>query len=273
MNLPKLLHRFLGSRRLLLNFSWFPLRYCPVFAAAAFWLFLAVVSVLFVYKQKQRYLAFLPGRRNQRRIAPGWVFALQTQAGKARGMLLFWPLWERFTRWYWHLQPVPFAPHRLLLVRCTHYNGQDFHLPDGTHIGKGDIVLELHFRNQAFLELEAQASAWAHLQLIEQNLGALARWLKESDGPGAPLAIYGVTLLFRGAPRLGFALRKCRHKKLHASLERFFLMGLLVLYHRQGLKRLLRGTTYGTFAQEAWMSRQTLLKRYGSADASFLSGE
>lgn len=188
-------------------------------------------------------------------------------------MLLFWPLWEHLTRWYWHLQPVPSAPHHLLEVRFTRYTGENFHLPDGTLIGKGNAVLELHFRNQAFLELEEQVSAWTYLQLIKQNLIALAHWLETPDCPGHPLAIYGVTLLYRGAPRLGFTLRERPRKTIYSSLERFFLMGLLVLYHRQGLKRLVQGTTYETGIQEAWMSSQALLKHYGNSDVPFLGRE
>ncbi len=212
-------------------------------------------------------------RHNQRKVAHGWKLAFQTQAGKARGMLLFWPLWERFTRWYWHLQPVPYAPYRLLEVRFTRYTGKAIDLPDGTHIDDGASVIELHFRNRAFLELEEQTPAWMYLQLIAQNLRALAHWIETPDCPGRPLAIYGVTLLYRGAPRLGFTLRERPRSKVYTSLERFFLMGLLVLYHRQGYKRLLYGKTYGTSAQEVWMSCQELLKRYGASGAFFVVEE
>jgi hypothetical protein len=200
----------------------------------------------------------------RRKSALGWKLALQTRAGKAYGLLLFWPLWENFTRRLWRLQPVPDGLHRLLEVRFTRYTGRGFVLPDGTRISKGDPVLELHFRNRAFLEVGEHAPAWQYMHLIAQNLSALACWMQRPDFPGEPLAIRGTTLLYRGAPRLGFVLRR-RPKNMYTYLERFFMTGLLVLYHRQGGARLLQGTTYGTYAQEVWMSREALLKRYRAA--------
>jgi len=208
-------------------------------------------------------------RQIQRSIHIGWKLAFQTRAGKASGFLFFWPLWERFTHSLWHLQAVPNAPHDLLKIRFTRCTGETITLPDGTQINKGDSIIELHFRNRAFLEMEGQTSAWNYLQLIIQNLRALAQWMEEPDFPGHPLAIYGKTLLYRGAPRLGFTLRQ-GPKSLHAYLERFFMIGLLVLYHRQGSARLHQGTTYQTYAQEAWISRKELLKRYAQERAVIL---
>lgn len=268
--LPTVVAPLLGSLIIILfqSHGSTALGYRLVFAAATFFLLLAAVGVLFVRERKKR--EHTPNGQDQQGINPGWKLAFLTRAGKARGFLLFWPVWECCTRTLWHLQPVPHAPHHLLEVRFARYTGQAIDLPDGTHVDKGDPVIELHFRNVAFLEVEEQAPAWTYMQLIAENLNALARWIQESDCPDKPLrplAIYGTTLLYRGAPRLGFTLRQ-RPKCIRAYLERFFMMGLLVLYHRQGGARLLQGTTYGTYPQEAWMSREELLRRYLSYPGS-----
>lgn len=264
--LPTVVAPLLGSLIIILIHGSNALGYRLVFAAATFFLILAAIGVLFVRERKESYLAPIVQGQIQRRINVGWKLAFQTRAGRARGFLLFWPFWEYVTRTIWQLQSIPDASNHLLEVHFTHYTGRPIVLPDGTHVDRGDPVIELHFRNRAFLEVEEDAPAWKYMQIIAQNLRALTNWTQEPDFPGNFKAIYGVSLLYRGAPRLGFTVRQ-RPRNIHARLERFFMTGLLVLYHRRGGLRLLQGTTYGTFPQEVWMSRNTLLKYYNKSHA------
>jgi hypothetical protein len=217
--------------------------------------------VLLVREPKKKLTASNLARAARRKVNIGWNLALQTRAGRAHGFLFFWPIWERFTHAIWHLQPVPGAPYGLLEVRFTHYRDKSIDLPDGTHVSRGDPIIDIHFRNRAFLEIGEQVPAWRYMQIVGQNLSALASWVQRPDFPSDAQVIYGVSLLYRVAARLGFMLRP-RPKNIFTSLERFFMMGLLVLYHRQGVGRLLHGTTYTTYPQEVWMSRQELLRRY-----------
>jgi hypothetical protein len=103
---------------------------------------------------------------------------------------------------------------------------------------------------------------------LTEELAAIAENYRNSTYPSTIRALFGVTLLARAAPRLGFTVRS-RPLNLHGRLERFFLQGLLAIYSSQGLARLAYGVEgYNLSPQEVWMPLATLLERYGPPLAS-----
>ncbi len=269
--------------------------YRMVFALATVFLLLGAVCVSFIREEHPTRPTRLPPERAHTQARRSWLWGWRlggrTGGGQAYGALRFWPFWERIMQRLFPTMPIPNAPYGLLDVRVTRYHGRPLDAPDGTRIRRGDWVGEFHFHNVTLGRIAAEASPWELMQMIEGDLGALSVWVEQereqgrtgqagqtvnsADEPstrrahsrptiGEVPALYGVTLLGRAGSRLGFIVRERPHT-LGAWCDRIFMTGLLALYNPQGLERLTRGTTRGSYPQEAWMTKSELLRRYGSA--------
>lgn len=269
--LPAVVAPLLGSLVLALasRFGKTAVGYRLVFALAAIFLLLGAVCVRLV-REDRNTLPSAPSAPSEPaprrwRVAPGWRLAFRTRAGQARGFLRFWPFWERITLLVHPTRPIPNATANVFHMQFTRWPGRPITLPDGTHIAKGDLVVELHINNRALAEIMIRSRGWHPLHLMADDLRALAAWSQSPEFPQEVRAVYGFTLLSRAAPRLGFTVRSRPHT-IHTRLDRFFLMGLLTLYNLRGRARLQQGTTYSTYPEETWMSRDELLRRYGTAE-------
>lgn len=204
-----------------------------------------------------------PTRRARQHTVRGlWRLVFGSHGGQAQGFLRVWPLWNWLTLRVMPHREIPDAPYHLFEVQFGRYDAKPITLPDGTHVKRGDRIAVLHVNNRVLTKLVSETTPWQQLRMMRGDLRALARWVAAGGFPKDVRALYGYTLLGRSAPRLGFTIRR-RPSSIRTRLDRFFLMGILVLYHPGGRERLQRGTTYDTEPVETWMSLGELLRRYG----------
>ena len=133
-------------------------------------------------------------------------------------------------------------------------------MDDGTAIQFGDSIVELHFDNGALMSSTASTSwnPWETMETLDADLVELAR-VVVSGALGRVVALHGVTMFAVPGRRLGFELHPVAHS-LTWALRRYFLIGLLPIYHRHGWREFDR-MRRDRWPAELWMSTPTLLAR------------
>ncbi len=180
--------------------------------------------------------------------------------GEALGVLSIWIWWDRILQWIWRLRPV--RPDGVLRYRTAHHWGRRITLNDGTAISRGDPVLELHFDNSGLMRMTGIGdwNPWDTIERIDADLDHLGE-LVLTGRIGRVIALHGVTLFASPGRRLGFEVRQVPHT-WNWSLERYFLIGLLPIFHHDGWRKFDR-MRRDRWPAELWMSIDALLARKG----------
>jgi hypothetical protein len=169
---------------------------------------------------------------------------------------------ERLERWFeraYRIRPIGEGGYifRLGLVR---HRGPRLVFRDGTAVNPGDLVGELHIDNRRAAGLHAGGRGGLRFRReVFRLLPVLARDLVGRPEYREINAVCGASLFWAEAERAGF-----EHRPLPA-LTRWWLTWweryLLARYHPAGRRRLAEGSR--TELRQVWMTRRTLLERYG----------
>ena len=191
--------------------------------------------------------------------------------GRAFGVLSVWIGWDYILEWLW--RPRLVRPGGVLRYRRSHHLGRRLTLEDGTVIARGDPVLELHFDNRRLLRTAGAPDwdPWETIEEIEADLKSLAAMVRSGGPPfllprgrarrGATVrALRGITLFASPGRRLGFELHPVPHTWAW-SLQRFYLISLLPIYHRDGWREFER-MRRNRWPAELWMSVDQLRARW-----------
>ncbi|HEY4601838.1 MAG TPA: hypothetical protein VIG73_11275 [Cerasibacillus sp.] len=141
-------------------------------------------------------------------------------------------LWNMIDPLYFHCTRLCYVPdlsqeNTILRVRPTCYKGSPVILEDGTMIRKNDMLLKIHLHNVRLVSelrlMESDIQKALHLyRTIRSSLYHLADFMKKEENRKTK-AIIGITMLYRGADRLGFEVypiqnRYYRHFKKYTFL-------------------------------------------------------
>jgi hypothetical protein len=189
-----------------------------------------------------------------------WSFPRLSSVGQGRavGVLSIWIWWERFLQRRWRLTSV--RPGAVLRYRIAQHRGATLTLNDGTKIATNDPIVELHFDNTGLMRDSRSTdwNPWGTMETISADLDELAR-LVAAGRLASVRALHGVTLFALPGRRLGFEYRRVPHT-IGWSLRRYFLIGLLPIYHRDGWREFDR-MRRDRWPAELWMSIAQLQRR------------
>ncbi len=179
----------------------------------------------------------------------------QSGGGKARGPLQVWIWWERFTNWRDKVRPIGLGS--FLRYSVAHYSGKDRVLKDGTLVRHGDAIIMLHYNNPLITQMIAQNqfTPWRALRLAARDIQVLEEAVLQGN-LGDVKAMYGVSLLAATGPRLDFETRILPHSP-YWSLVRYFMIGMIALYHPDGWKHASR-TRESVWPAEFWLGLETI---------------
>ncbi|MCZ8512231.1 polysaccharide deacetylase family protein [Paenibacillus filicis] len=159
---------------------------------------------------------------------------------RKRAIVSLWFRWDRIIYAALRIQPIdPGNP--LFYYRVCTYHGEAMELTDGEQLRKGDRILELHFNNQRLFAMAAGSRSMVHLAVqmihsVKEMLPQINEKVCDESPQQEIKAVYGITMIHRGADQLGFTL-KSLPKGWFAIATKIYLRTLLRIIHPEGKSR------------------------------------
>jgi len=146
-----------------------------------------------------------------------------------RVIIKLWLGWEFLFHKVMRLKPVSTREKPFLYYRLLTHKGKDLAMNDGQALRRGDMFAELHFDNHklselAFVSKNPLVVAVKVIREVEAALPTLAEMLLAESKAAQIKGIQGITMINRGADKLGFVIHDLpeglfkRSTKLYLSL-------------------------------------------------------
>jgi hypothetical protein len=173
-----------------------------------------------------------------------------TGNGRAGGFLKVWLWWEHWYLWRHHVRPL--TPTSAFMIEVRRHRGSTVALAGGIEVRPGDRIIELHLANHT-VSGDATRRAWSPFQALAQTSAdlALVGRLVDKGSLGPVRALHAVSLIAPALGRVGFEVRPLP-ATWHTRLLRFYMVGLLAVYHPRGWQGARRARDRA-WPAEAWM--------------------
>lgn len=161
----------------------------------------------------------------------------QRSLGK-RLVIKLWLAWETLFHKIMRLKSVYVAGSPFFHYRLLTYKGEELPLENGELLRKGDLFVELHFDNKklseiAFTSKNPLVIAIKMIREVEKALPRLATMLQEEDRDKPIKAIQGITMINRGADKLGFTIHDLPNGLFKRSTKLYLDLLMKVLTPKQ----------------------------------------
>lgn len=183
-----------------------------------------------------------------------------------RAVVAVWLLWEKLFHLVFRLKPL--GNHDFMHYRVRKYSGPALKLQDGSELRRGDLIMELHFDNAKMYEIgmTSRSALQIAIRLIREVEGILpdiALEMERLPQRDEVKAIYGVTMIAKGAETIGFETFELP-RGWFASLTNRYLRLLMRVIRPGGAKK----GTGAIAARTVVMTRERLAAWRGRVPAA-----
>ncbi|WP_242281019.1 hypothetical protein [Bacillus cereus group sp. BfR-BA-01347] len=182
-------------------------------------------------------------------------------------VLLVWnfidPIYYKFTR----LTYIHNETHKenILRVRLTRYKGKHVILSDGTQINKNDILVKIHLHNVRLInEMKSVKNDIAKgrfiYQHVKKSLPSLGSYIQNHPKADEIKGIIGITMLNRGADRLGFEFVAISNP-FYKWFKWLAFLPICLLFNNDSIVKMMK-SNISSSPKYLFMSKESLLEIY-----------
>ncbi|EMA6344225.1 hypothetical protein ACO11K_000674 [Bacillus cytotoxicus] len=153
----------------------------------------------------------------------------------------------------------------ILRVRLTRYKGKNITLSDGTRINKNDTLIKIHLHNVRLLnemksfENNIKKGKFIY-QYVKKSLPDLALYIQNHPKADKIKGVIGITMLNRGADRLGFEFVSISNP-FYKWFKWIAFIPICLLSGNNSIIKMVKNNISSS-PQYLFMSKESLLERY-----------